>query len=404
MKLDDGWLVALWVLIGALAGSLSYVNPTHFVSPDSTYYLSFAGWLVGLDGNQYGHVSDGWDGTFPLGYPLLVGTLAKGTGTSLLVASKLLNVLLTGVFFFIWRQRIGARRTLWIGSVLLLGGFLRLLLYTWSEWAFLILLLEWVWFVSQPEPTAMTTATRLRYVARLLLLTMGLFLLRYVGGYVVGVYGLLALGTYRRVGWEQARQRIWPDLAYGLVSVAFMMGYFYLNSLLTPSAYGGDRFYETAETMGDKLYLIAVALINELLLLRDYIPGEPVLPVLIGITLQLGLIRWIWPRLKQQRDTLPDWGEHERSLWRILLLSAGTYLAILFMMRLFSPFNGPNARLMAPATFPLLVLAALWISRWNNVLARRQLGRWWAVLLLCSWLQLLPQADLWGKLQQVVGW
>ncbi|RYF78047.1 MAG: hypothetical protein EOO39_02480, partial [Cytophagaceae bacterium] len=138
MKQDDGWLVALWLLISSLIGLLTYINPTHYLSPDSTYYLSFAGWLVGLDGNQYGHVSEGWEGTFPLGYPLLIGLLAKGTGTSLLVASKLLNMVLTGIFLLIWRQRIGTRRTLWIGSLLLLGGFLRLLTYTWSEWVFLI--------------------------------------------------------------------------------------------------------------------------------------------------------------------------------------------------------------------------------------------------------------------------
>lgn len=401
MKQDDGWLVALWLLIGGLIGGLSYVNPNHFVSPDSTYYLSFAGWLTGLDGNQYGHVSEGWDGTFPLGYPLLIGLLAKLTGTSLLVASKLLNVLLTGVFLLSWRQRIGARRALWAGSLLLLGGFLRLLLYTWSEWAFLILLLEWAWLLSQPveEPA---TAERLRYVARLLLLTIALFLLRYMGGYVVIVYGLLALKSYWRGGQAVMGQRIGFDLLYGFSAIAFMLGYFYLNSLLTPSAYGGSRFYETAETMADKLYLIALAPINEVLLLRDHIPGEPALLVWVGLAVQALLFRWIWPRLTQQRDTLPDWLPADRQVLRILFLSAGTYLTILFTMRLFSPFNGPNARLMAPVTLPLLVWLLVWISRWNNVSARRQLGFWWMVLLAFSWLQLLPQADLWGKLMTVL--
>ncbi|MBO0934809.1 hypothetical protein [Fibrella aquatilis] len=396
--MKEGLLFAIWLLLGGLIGGLSYVNPNHFTSPDSTYYLAFAGWLVGLDGNRYGHVSTGWDGTFPLGYPLLIGLLARATGLSLLVASKVLNVGLVGIFLLIWRRRLGARRAVWVGSVLLLGGFVRILTYTWSEWAFLILLLEWAWFIGH-QTTLPTYAT----TTRLLVLTMCLFLLRYVGGYVVIVYGLHALWTYARGAYGQPgrdvfRQRIGPDALYGLVSVGFMLGYFYLNALLTPSAYGGERFYETAETLGDKLLLIAIALPNELLLLRDYIIGEPSSLVWLGLFMQLGLGIWGWRIISDKRATLPGELPTERAMLNWLLLSAGVYLAILFIMRLFSPFNGPNARLMAPITLPFLWLLAQYISRWTNVISRRQLGFWWTILLLCSWLQLLPQVDLLGKL------
>ncbi|MBO0948054.1 hypothetical protein [Fibrella forsythiae] len=401
MKQDDGWLGAQWLLISSLIVWLTYINPTHYLSPDSTYYLSFAGWLVGLDGNQYGHVATGWDGTFPLGYPLLIGTLAIATGTSLLVASKLLNIVLTGVFLAIWRQRIGARRALWIGSLLVLGSSVRMLTYTWSEWAFLILLLEWSWFMSQPVEPIRSGRAQYRYVGILLLLTIGLFLLRYVGGYVVIVYGLMALASYRRTGWAVARLRIGADLAYGISMAAFMLGYFFLNSQLSTSPYGGERFYETDETIWEKVYLMVLAPMNELLLLRDYIPGEPALLVLVGLLAQVALIGWIGSRLKPQRDTLPDWKQTDRQWLRVLLFSAGTYLTLLFALRFISPFNGPNARLMAPATVPLLSVAMVWISRWNNVSARRQLGYWWAMFLLCSWLQLLPQVDLWEKLQRL---
>ncbi len=394
----DALLLAIWLLLAGLIGGLSYLNPNHFTSPDSTYYLAFAGWLVGLDGNQYGHVSTGWDGTFPLGYPLLIGLLARGTGVSLLVASKVLNVGLVAVFLVIWRRRLGARRAVWVGSVLLLGGFVRILAYTWSEWVFLILLLEWAWFMGHQNgmPTYATSA-------RLLVLTMALFLLRYVGGYVVIVYGLQALwayarGTHGQSGWDVMKQRIGPDALYVAFSVVLMVGYFYLNARLTPSAYGGDRFYETAETMGQKLFLITIAIPNELLLLRDYVVGEPSFLVWIGLLLQAGLFVWGWQIVSGKRDTLPALIDNEKGMLNWLLLSAGIYLTILFTMRLFSPFNGPNARLMAPVTLPFLWLLAQYISQWTNVISRRQLGFWWAVLLLCSLLQLLPQAGLLGKL------
>ncbi|MEZ0485063.1 hypothetical protein [Fibrella aquatica] len=398
MTRDDGWLLSLWLLLVGLIGGLSYVNSNHFTSTDSTYYLSFAGWLVGLDGDQYGHVSAGWESTFPVGYPLLIGLMARVTGTSLLVASKLLNLLLIAIFLLIWRHRIGARRTLWVSSVMLLGGFVRILTYTWSEWPFLLLLVEWLWFVAQPPELNMLVLKQVRYVTKLLLLTIGLFLLRYVGGYVVLVYALLAIHTYRRDSWTMTRLRRRNDLIYTVSSVLFMLGYFILNSLLTQSPFGGDRFVEITESPTKIASLVAVAVVNEALILRDFIPGESIWLVVVGLVVQIALIRWIWPGIRGQRHTLPNWLPADREWLRVLLFAGATYLVLLVTLRFFSPFSGPNARLMAPVTFPLFVFLAVWISQWTNVVARRQLGFWWTVLLLGSWLQLLPQVDIWEKL------
>ncbi|ARK12736.1 hypothetical protein A6C57_21675 [Fibrella sp. ES10-3-2-2] len=403
MTENDSWLLALWLLICTLVGGLSYLNPTHYVSPDSTYYLATTGWLVGVAGDTYGHTATGWDSTFPVGYPLLIGAVAQLTGTSVLVASKVLAMLLTGGFLLIWRQRIGARRAIWMGSVFLLGGFLRILTYTWSEGAFLMVLLEWIWLMSQPTEGIPEQRPHLRYVGKLFMLTMALFLLRYVGGYVLIVYGLLTLGTYRKQGLTNARQRSGPDLLYLGLSAGCMLGYFLLNWLLTSSAYGGERFVTSPEPASDTLSILALSLVNELLLLRDYVPDGSVLLVVVGVVLQVILFRWGWLRLKQQRHTLPNWLPTDQQLLRVLLWSAGTYLVVLFALRFFSPFSGPNARLMAPASLPLLMGTAYWVSRWTNVRARRQLGYCWAALLLCSWLQLLPQADFWKKMTVLFG-
>ena len=62
-------LLTLWLLICASIAMLTAINPTHYVSTDSQYYLSMAGWLVGLDGDQYGHRATGWITDFPIGYP-----------------------------------------------------------------------------------------------------------------------------------------------------------------------------------------------------------------------------------------------------------------------------------------------------------------------------------------------
>lgn len=389
-------LGALWLLLTGLITGLSLLNPTHYLSVDSHYYLSMAGWLVGLNGDQYGHVSAGWESTFPVGYPLLIGALARLTGTSLLVASKLVQSLLIGGFLLIWQRRLGSNTALWMGSVLLLGGFVRILVYTWSEWAFLVVLLEVYWLVGQR-----TQPPDYAHSLHLWLLTMGGFLLRYVGGFVVIVYGLQAIGTYWRAGRLGIRRRVGPDLLYMSLSVGAMLGYFGLNQYLTGSPYGGERFVETTETFWSKLCLIALSLTNELLLLRDYVPGEPAALVGVACLVQLGLLVWLWRIVRPRRATLLPPDAPLRRLLRMWAWVSATYLAILYGLRLVSPFSGPNARMMAVVSVPLLMGIAAWVSRFPNPTLRRQLARWWLVLLLASWLQLLPQADLTDKLRKV---
>ncbi|MEZ0607328.1 hypothetical protein ACAW74_02380 [Fibrella sp. WM1] len=388
-------LVGLWLLLTGLIAALALGNPNHFLSVDSQYYLSMAGWLVGLNGDQYGHVSTGWDSTFPVGYPLLTGGLARLTGTSLLAASKGLQSLLVGVFFWVWRRRLGSTTTGWMGSVLLLGGFLRILAYTWSEWTFMVLLLEGYWLVSQRTQSPSYT-----YGLRLWMLTMSLFLLRYVGGFVVIAYGLQAIVTYWREGRPGIWRRIGPDLLYVGLSVGGMLAYFGLNLHLTDSPFGGERFIETTEPLWATLSLIALSVSNELLLLRDYVPGESATLVWVGLLIQLGLVVWLWRIVRSRRETILPPDERLARLLYVWIWASATYLAMLFGMRLVSPFSGPNARMLSVVSLPLLMGVAAWVSRFPNLTLRRRLARWWVVLLLASWLQLLPQTDTAGKLSQ----
>lgn len=392
-------LVGLWLLLAALVAGLTIINPNHFVSVDSQYYLSKAGWLVGLDGDQYGHKAVGWEGDFPIGYPLLIGVLARLTGLSLLVSSKLVNLLFVGLFLVIWRRRVGAVSAAWMGSVLLLGGYVRIITYTWSECVFLVLLLEWFWIVRAIRAQPPDQNGQYRPAIRLLLLTIALFSLRYAGSFFVVAYGLMTGVTYGRGGWSVVRRRIGPDLVYGLLAGVFILGTFYLNSRLSPWPLGTERFYEADETVWDKLYLIALAPVNELLLLRDYIIGEPSALFWLGLGLQLVLFGWLWRILQTNRELIVLPSALDKQLFTTWLWASATYLVILCIMRLFSPFSGPNARMMSVVSLPLLMGVACWVSRWP-ALIRHRLARWWAVLLLCSWLQLLPQADFWGKLTQ----
>lgn len=383
---------ALWLLVAALIALLTAINPTHYVSTDSQYYLSMAGWLVGLNGAQYGHHTAGWITDFPVGYPLLIGVMARLTGLSLLMASKLVNSLAIGAFLWLWQRRVGAVSVLWMGSVFLLGGFLRIITYTWSECVFLVVVLEGFWSVraligapTDPKPYAF---------ARLGVIGLCLFTLRYAGSFFVVAYGLWVLTTYRRSNWPIIRHRSKAGLLVGLFVTAYIAGTFYLNRRLSNQPLGTERFYETGETSWGKAYRLLLAPANELLLLRDHVPDQPATLVWLGLLLQIGLLTWLWRIVRPRRETVLSPSIREKQLLSVWLWASATYLTGLFTMRWFSPFPGPDARLMAPVTLPLLMGTALWVSRWPNLTLRRQVARWWIIFLLASWLQLLPQADL----------
>ena len=393
--------VALWVLISVLIAVLTVFNPAHFVSVDSQYYLSKAGVLVGLNGDQYGHKAVGWEVDFPIAYPLLIGGLARATGLSLLVASKGVNCLLIGVFLLIWWRRVGNRSALWMGSVFLLGGYLRIVTYTWSECVFLVVLMEWFWVVRELAFPALERVTY-RQTIRLLLISVFLFSLRYAGSFFVVAYGLWVIRTYGRGGWPVIRRRIGPDLLYGFGATAFILGTFYVNSLLSPWPLGTERFYETTETVWEKVLLLLLAPVNELLLTRDYVIGEPNALVWLGLLLQVTLFWWLWQTIRSNQLRFTPFSGSEKQFFTLWLWVSATYLIGLYTMRWFSPFSGPNARMMSVVTLPLLMGVAHWVSQQTNEPTRRQLRYWWIALLFCSWLQLLPQADFWAKMAKLL--
>lgn len=393
-------LTLLMLLTGGLVLGLCAVNPNRFTSVDSGYYLQSATNLLG--GRGYVISDNGqliWNGIFPIGYSLLIALSSFLTNLPVLWASKLVNILAVSLSAIAWLYRIGTTRTLWLLSVWWLGSFLKILASTWSETVFMVVLAEWVWclFRFLPEPTRWHTA-------RLFLVGCALFLQRYVGGYVV-IITLLLVG----LGWlnrEQLQRTVRLTFGQGaliwllICSLAALTGfraYFYLNNQLSGSPFGGERFLPT-ESASTLAHLFSYSLLNELLLIRDFVPDQAVGLVWFGAGIQAFLCVGLYTRWRRhtgvQESTPPL-----SALSRLFVLVGVTYLIVLFALRIISPFSGPNLRLMAPATFCLLTATLLWVSASRYL--RRLVRPVWIGLLLCSWLQLLPQADMSRKLHRL---
>lgn len=397
-------LVGAGLTVAGLAG-LVWINPTHFTSVDSGYYLQSAANL--LAGRGYVVDEDGhgaWNSTFPIGYSALIALFSRMTGLPVLWASKLVNVGAVALSAGMWLRRIGTARTIGLLSVWWLGGFLRIMAYTWSETLFLVLLAEWVWALN-----GFLKTPTLHWTIRLVLLSFGLFLVRYVGGYVVGLLMLLSAATYLIPDRLQTllRVEIRPKTAGVLLTIAGIcvtgMGmYGWLNYQLSGSVYGGVRFVPT-DSIGSLLNLFTRSIGNELLLIRDFVPTGTNELAWAGVVIQLtGL--WLVRRQFYHQFPIPTLQRPDPSatttLVRLFGLVGGLYIPVLFGLRMVSPFSGPTARLMAPATFCILTAGLLWAGTMDNAW-QRKLRPCWFGLLLCSWLQLLPQADFSAKMARV---
>ncbi|QJD79228.1 hypothetical protein [Spirosoma rhododendri] len=393
-------LTYLLLLTSGLTLGLCALNPNRFTSIDSGYYLQSATNL--LNGKGY-VINEGnrvvWNGIFPIGYSALVALLSFLTTLPVLWASKLVNLLAVSLSAFAWMHRIGTTRTIWTLSVWWLGSFLKILASTWSETVFLVILAEWVWclFRFLPDPTSW-------HLTRLFLVSCALFLVRYVGGYVIVLTGLLV-----GVGWlNRARLQQTVRLTIGewglhrlmICSLAVMSGiraYFQLNNHMAGSLFGGERFLPTESALV-LTQLFGRSLLNEVLFIRDFVPGQSAVLAWAGLGLQTILMAGLytrWRSFTRELESRPP----INALSRLFLIVGITYLLALFAIRTISPFSGPNLRLMAPATFCLLTAALLWVSASAHL---RQIVRpIWALLIVCSWLQLLPQANLSRKLRHI---
>ncbi|CCH54023.1 hypothetical protein BN8_03162 [Fibrisoma limi BUZ 3] len=391
-------LLVGFVSLSTLLALLIRLNPGYLTSPDSGYYLQAAARL--LAGQGYVIAENGrlvWNSTFPIGYSALIAAVAGLTGVSVLVASKLVNVLAIGGMGWLWTYRLGAGRAAWVLSVWWLGQFVRIASYTWSETVFLVLLAEWVWQVHRllQQPTV-SRGLRVCAVAT------ALFLMRYVGGYVIGVMILIALSNrllpdkmQRWVGLSGKRTATTSLLLISLVTLAGLLFYFVLNRQWSGSAFGGERFVPT-EPAGTLAVLLIQSLLNEVLLLRDFVPGQDNTLAWVGMVLQTGLVGVGLIQFRRVRDESTALSE----LSRLFIVIGMVYLLVLFVLRTISPFAGPNLRLMAPGTFCLLTAGLLWCSEQPAVIQRR-LRPYWLATLVASGLQLLPQIDSSRKLQQV---
>lgn len=312
MKRDRHVLLAVWGLLGLLIAGISVWHPTQATSPDSAHYLGMA-----TDWRTY-------TGVFPPGYSGLIWLVSGSTSLPVLWASKLVNWLALGYFGWAWAGRVVAKRVLFLLCIWLLPGNLRIAAYTWSETVFIVLLLEAVWSMNllqlEPSPTI---------ARRVVGLLAALVWVRYVGLFLV------------------LAQRITAVRRAVLLYILGIGSLLILNYFLTSYPFGGPRLLPT-ETWPELFKMWWIAGLNEVLL-YDYRPDRPAeLVGFIALVQILGMIIASW-RLQQKR-VLQLTSFTKNPLVRLLFSVGLAYFLTLFVLRILSPFDSLNERLMAPGS------------------------------------------------------
>jgi hypothetical protein len=375
------FLVLIWLLQSALVLLLAYWNPNHFTTVDSGYYLQSASQLLRGEGHSY--LENGrtvWNSIFPLGYPAAIAGVALVSGLPVLWASKLVNLLASAVFLYLLHRWFGDRKAVQGGVVLLLGQFVKLWAHTWSEPLFLVLLFAWAYLFFKRS---------YRYYL-VFVVGLALMLVRYAGVCIIPLALVLAVIQFRRFQRPQARVSFW--LAVGWL---FAIGnYFNYNLYKSGEWYGGERFSETP-AFGSSLLLFGRGLLNELFLFRDTDFSGPDPLFMIGLVLQVALILLLFVTRTGFRSLSPLYPV--RFAWYTAL----SYLIFFFIVRMLSPFDAPGYRLLAPFSF-LVFWEILYRVKEITLAGNRALLGW--AVLFTSWLHLLPQQNIAGKLGPLWHW
>jgi hypothetical protein len=374
------FLVLIWLGQGTLVLVLAYLNPNHFTTIDSGYYLESATHLLQGEGHTY--LADGrliWNGIFPIGYPAAIAWVSLLTGLGTLGASKVVNLLASAVFLYLLRRWFGERKAVLTALVLLLGQFLKLWAHTWSEPLFLVVLFAWAYlFFNSPKS----------YILVFLVGTL-LMLIRYAGIFIIPLAAILAVVDFRKMQQVQAQSRLFLALAWSGV----MGSYFYYNFTQSGAWYGGARFAEH-EPFIQSIAQFGQGILNEFFLFRDTDFSGFNWLFLAGLGLQALLMLVFFAEYKLRR-LLP------LSSVRFAWLTAFAYLLFLFIIRLFSPFDAPGYRLLAPFSF-LFFWGILYRLPAITCSGKRALIG--GIALVISWLHLLPQTDLEAKLKPLWAW
>jgi hypothetical protein len=337
----------LWVLFLSIVAVLIVrimAESTSYVSPDSTYYLSAADHLMKGEGlmapDPTAPEHDVYFAVWPAGYPWCIAAVGILSGTSVLVASKLVNLIFLGLTFvllFFWFREKSWFVALYFCSF----GMLEIYSYSWSEAPFLFFTLLLCYFVSKD----LEKESRPRLFFQLFFCLTALFLFRYAGLIYFAGMGLLLIYFIVCKKWVKAGYYFAALFLAGAVAGSYLM----INKEMTGHYTGiGDRVQLEWESTAQYLVVLMRGVWNQFTLARQLFGGADALYMILLI-LQLALVVILLSQRKKIKQAFFQFTE-----MKALICFAMFYLMAIVILRKIQPFDF-DYRILAPFSLPLFI-------------------------------------------------
>lgn len=374
----------LFFLIAAVIVIRIIAEPTSYVSPDSTYYLAAADHLMKGEGLVAAHPEaphqDVYFAIWPAGYPLCIAGLALLTGTSVLVASKMVNLLFLGLTFVLLLRWFGEKS--WLAALYFCSfGMLEIYSYSWSEAPFLFFVLLLCYFVTKD----LEKDSGPRVFFQLFFCLTALFLFRYAGLiYYLGVAVLLLYFVIKK-------QRLRAAYYFSALFFASILvcAYLLLNKEMTGYYTGiGDRMQPQQESLQQFVGLLILGVWNQLTLARQYFGADMDYLYITLLMLQLGVMAVLF-YYREKMQTL-----FRNKETQIMMGFAVFYFIAIVVLRKIQPFDAFDYRIMAPFSLPLFVALLARLTKEDAASYLKKVQPWVVGFMLLSLLVNLPKQFL----------
>jgi hypothetical protein len=383
-KIANALLVAIFLVAAASIIGRSVLVFHGYITPDSSFYLALAQNLI--DGNGYRLLAypysftskpDVFFSVWPVGYPTLIFLVAKLSGLSVFLASKVTNIVCLGISLMFLRLMFPDRAHV-IALVFLTPSISDIFTYTLSETVFLTAMIAFAYYLFRYTVRGGTPL-----LSGVVISCIALFCARYIGAFALGVLAITAVSQ------ELAgRSTRLAGLALAAaVFVAFISLYLSFNFLQTGYITGMPRI-SAPESFATILAEFLKAGAGELVPLFPAMLfpltfsgwlATAVLQVLVGLgVLRISGVRW------RATQSLPAAAIFRAAHFRQILgrqefhlfMTAVVYLASIVAIRFARALDPLDYwRLVAPG-FVLVEIAALsaamaWLPKaWEGALKR----------------------------------
>jgi hypothetical protein len=385
IKKNDILLIVIFIVIGLSLVMKVVFHESGYISNDASNYLQLSknlldGFGIYVPSEKEGEGVRTLFSSWPVGYPLLIAVIAKITGFSVMVSSKILNFIFIGLTLLFFRRLFFFDA--WVFALIFLfSSYIEISSWTWSETGFIFGLVMFSYYLY----SFLNNKDNLYLSATLLLFSACfLFLIRYIGAYTIGVMGLMWIYLLIFNG-PLEKRKIVILTATILLNIVFVVSYLYFNFLETGLTSGRERVF-APESNYELLVTLLFALLAEITIPVYHPRPSFLVPSLI---IQFSLIGYFIYK-NDSSNSLEVKSNSGYSISKIFFITGLLYLLCLVVVRWIFYFNEYSFRLLGPGTFMIFVAIISYLKERLNQKSFRNFKQIIVILTLISFILYVP--------------